>query len=245
MVIWVYAGGGETEISGLIKFLQSNFPQIAFERQLPYGKKPGPKPRKLNPNKPKTLGITNRELRTKIKECLPLAIQDSKRTDKCMPSLILVIDDLDCRNLETQRGRFNHCLEQIPEASSIRRYVLFASPEIETWIVADWENTFAKHRDFKIRKRHQAMQHWLSSKHNFPFNQPEIFGKYDEKRDCCDKKLSELLIQVSINCSQEGEKEYKKSVHSAELLLSVNIFNILAKCPIVKEFYYFITNFDS
>lgn len=33
MVIWVFAGGGESEVRGLIPFLRKHFPGCTFERK--------------------------------------------------------------------------------------------------------------------------------------------------------------------------------------------------------------------
>jgi len=47
VVVWVFAGGGEAEVRGLIPFLQKNFPGCQFERKTPARIKPGPKPGKV------------------------------------------------------------------------------------------------------------------------------------------------------------------------------------------------------
>ncbi|MDD1428476.1 hypothetical protein MEO94_29330 [Dolichospermum sp. ST_sed9] len=48
MVVWVFAGGGEAEVRGLIPFLEQNFPGCKFERKTPVLQKPGPKPGKVS-----------------------------------------------------------------------------------------------------------------------------------------------------------------------------------------------------
>ena len=52
MVVWVFAGGGEAEVRGLIPFLEKNFPSYKFERKTPVLQKPGPKPGKAKRNIP-------------------------------------------------------------------------------------------------------------------------------------------------------------------------------------------------
>ncbi len=47
MVVWVFAGGGEAEVRGLIPFLEKNFPGCSFKRKTPINQKPGPKPNKI------------------------------------------------------------------------------------------------------------------------------------------------------------------------------------------------------
>ena len=48
VVVWVFAGGGESEVRGLIPFLEQNFSNCKFERKTPARQKPGPKPGKGN-----------------------------------------------------------------------------------------------------------------------------------------------------------------------------------------------------
>jgi len=69
-------------------------------------------------------------------------------------------------------------------------------PEIEAWIIADWNNSIAKHPDF--RGRHERMRWWLSTQRKVSFENPESFSEYDSKRDCCREKLSDDLIESSV-----------------------------------------------
>lgn len=46
MVVWLFAGGGESEIDGLVPFLRKHFPHCHFERITPARIKRGPKPGK-------------------------------------------------------------------------------------------------------------------------------------------------------------------------------------------------------
>jgi hypothetical protein len=44
MVVWLFSGGGEAEVRGLVPFLKANFPEYQFERKSPVRRKPGPRP---------------------------------------------------------------------------------------------------------------------------------------------------------------------------------------------------------
>jgi hypothetical protein len=44
LVAWVFAGGGDSEIRGLIPFLRMRFSGYDFERKTPVRQKRGPKP---------------------------------------------------------------------------------------------------------------------------------------------------------------------------------------------------------
>lgn len=236
MVVWVFAGGGETEVAGLIKFLQMLFPQnFVFVRKTPFDStKKGAKP-----NRKSTLGITGKSLIQAIKKYLPLALL----VERNKPNLILVVDDLDCCDLENQRQSLLDCIDQISGTENIEKYIAFAAPEIEVWIMADWEHTIAK--SAKFRNRQKAMVYWLSTQKQFPFDQPENFGEYDPKGKACKEKLSELLISASSQTPEDQGKEYKKSEDSSELLLRIEKTILCLKCPIFRHFYNFMQTLNT
>ena len=236
MVVWVFAGGGETEVAGLIKFLQKLFPQnFVFERKTPFDStKKGAKP-----NRKSTFGISNTSLIEAIQKYLPLAFLNEKHK----PDLILVMDDLDCGNLDHQRQQFLDCITNIDKTKNIDRYIAFAAPEIESWIIADWDHTLAKAEKFKAR--HQRMRHWLSTQKKVPFDQPESFGEYDPNKKSCKEKLSNLLIEASSQEIEDQGKEYKKSEDSPELLLRIEKEILVQKCPMFRHFYYFIQTLNT
>ncbi|MGL5033910.1 MAG: DUF4276 family protein [Microcystaceae cyanobacterium] len=234
MVIWVFAGGGETEASGLIKFLQRLFPTYVFRRYTPFDStKKGAKP-----NRKSTFGISNTSLIQSIQKYLPLAFLN----EKYKPDLILVLDDLDCANLDYQRQQFLDCIAKIDNTENINRYVAFAAPEIEAWIIADWDHTLAKAEKFKAR--HERMRYWLSTQKKVPFDQPESFGEYAPDKKACKEKLSNLLIEASSQQIEDQGKEYKKSEDSPELLLRIEKEILYPKCPIFREFYYYLENLN-
>ncbi|HLO86371.1 MAG TPA: DUF4276 family protein [Nostocaceae cyanobacterium] len=229
VVVWVFSGGGEAEVAGLIPFLQKNFPGCKFERKIPAIKKPGSKPNKAN-----SYGNTGKSLIAEINKKLPLALQ--KQSGEC--DLILVFDDLDCREPEAQKIKILEAISKIPEANNINKYIGFAAPELEAWIIADWNNTIAKHRDF--RGRHERMRWWLSTQKNIPFDQPESFSEYDAEKDCCKEKLSTALIESSE--LDENVERFYKSTHTPELLLDINCQEVQQKCPIFREMYNYLNN---
>lgn len=103
---------------------------------------------------------------------------------------------------------------------------------MEAWIISDWENTIAKHIDF--RQNQQAMQHWLIE-NKVSFDTPETFSFYNETKNSCHDKLSELLIESS---RQKNQTVYSKSQHTPFLLYdSLNPEVVARKCPIFKDFF--------
>jgi hypothetical protein len=233
MVVWVFAGGGEAEVRGLIPFLEKNFPGCRFERKTPVIQKPGPKP-----NKAVSYGRTGQSLREQISRELLIALKYNPNT--C--DLILVFDDLDCRNPEKQRQDFLAAISAIPESTDIAKFVGFAAPELESWIVADWSNSIGQHPDF--RSRHERMRWWLSTQGKIPFDSPESFSEYDNKRGCCQEKLSEALIESSvIEESDRALTRFSKGLHTPQLLLDVQPNEVQRKCPLFRELYNYLSSF--
>jgi hypothetical protein len=170
---------------------------------------------------------------------LPLAFLN----EKYKPDLILVVDDLDCGELDHQRQQFLNCIANIANTENIDRYIAFAAPEIESWTIADWDHTLAKAEKFKAK--HQRMRHWLSTQKKVPFDQPESFGQYDRNKNSCQEKLSNLLIEASSQEIEDQGKEYKKSEDSPELLLRIEKEILVQKCPMFRDFYYFMQRLNT
>lgn len=253
MVIWVYAGGGESELGqrnkhnsmlengGLINFLKKNFPNCTFERKTPIRQKPGGKANKPNISYGKT-GIS---LIAQIKEELSNALKNEP--NQC--SLILIFDDLDCRNHKEQKDKFlstvNEILANFNLTDQIPIFVAFAAPEIESWLIADWDNSIARHTDFRINKRHEKMRNWLSSQCKIPFDNPESFSKYDPNKKACQEKLSDLLIESTIREDPNNlhQNRFSKKEHTPLLLLSLDPNIVKDKCPLFREFYEYLNKF--
>jgi len=235
VVVWVFAGGGEAEVRGLIPFLEKIFPGCRFERKTPVGKKPGPKP-----NKAASYGKTGKSLIEQIKKELPIALRNEP--NRC--DLILVFDDLDCRDPVIQREKILQELLKIPGCAEIDQFVGFAAPELEAWIIADWDNSLAKNSDF--RGRHQRMRWWLSTQKHIPFDNPESFSEYDQQRDCCQEKLSDALIESSVQDEADrNQPRFSKGLHTPLLLREINPNEVQRKCLLFREMYNYLNDFCS
>jgi hypothetical protein len=233
VVVWVFAGGGESEVRGLIPFLERNFPGCRFERKTPVRQKPGSKP-----NKATSYGRTGQSLIDQISEQLPIALQYEPNT--C--DLILVFDDLDCRSPENQKEKILEAISKVPESGEIEKFVGFAAPELESWIIADWSNSIGQHPDF--RSRHQRMCWWLSTQRNVPFENPESFSEYDLDKDCCQEKLSEALIESSILDDFDSSfSRFSKGLHTPSLLLDIRPDEVQQRCPLFRELYNYLNSF--
>ena len=232
VVVWVFSGGGEAEVRGFLPFLEKTFPGCRFERKTPVRQKPGPKA-----NKAGSYGRTGQSLIEQIKQELPLALK--AEANKC--DLILVFDDLDCRDSQTQKSKILAELSKIPECAALNKFVGFAAPEIEAWIIADWNNSIAKNSDF--RGRQERMRWWLSAEKNVPFDSPESFSEYDREKDCCREKLSEALIESSVYQAERHNTRFSKGLHTPLLLISIDPNEVQKKCPLFRELYNYLNNF--
>lgn len=120
MVVWVFAGGGVSEMTALVPFLYKHFSGCSFERKTPYRKKPGPKLGK--PKARSSLGKTGKSLAEQIKSELAIALKSG------FSDLILVIDDLDCNDAKTREKIFLDAIDSIPGTTEIVKQVV-SSPD--------------------------------------------------------------------------------------------------------------------
>lgn len=231
MVVWVFAGGGESEVRGLIPFLEKQF-DCTFERKTPIRQKPGPKP--LKTRNAQAYGKTGKSLAEQIEKELRIALKQGQ----C--DLILVVDDLDCHDAQKQEERFLRAIDSVPGAAEIKKIVAFAAPELEAWLIADWDNTIAKDVDF--RRDHLAMRWWLSHEKNVPFDAPESFSLYDPSKKACQEKLSDAIIE---SAWEKGSEAFSKAIHTPRLLQKINPKTVSQKCPLFRALHTFLSDFCS
>lgn len=236
MVIWLFAGGGEAElgeregsIKGIVYFFEKHFPDIIFERITPVrNKRP---PHRVNPNAAiNALGKTGVDFAKQIKAKL----DDKIRYGNPLCDAILILDDLDCCCNTDRQALFENTINQSGNGAfdSIKRIIGFAAPELESWVIADWNNTIANHIDF--RQNQQAMQDWLIA-NEVSFDTPEVFSFYDDSKHSCHNKLSDLLIESS---RQKNQTTYSKAKHTPFLLYeSLRPEVVAEKCPFFRDFF--------
>jgi len=244
VVVWLFASAGHSEIKALPQFLNKNFPRLNFQRKFPASRKPAPKLRSDRVPNPLSQGASGKHLA----RCITQVLKDSFSKGSEICDLILVIDDLDCCNQEQRNTIFLEAIvkafkdlqdeykltpEQIEKISAIPKYIGFAVPEIESWIIADWSNTIAGNSS-KFRTREVLMKRYLQNK-NVPCDAPESFGEFDPEKQACKEKLSELLIESS-HCkptedSVYGFETYSKALNTPEMLLNLDMQTVSSKCP--------------
>ena len=221
MIVWVFSGGGETELEGLIPFLNQHFPNLHFQRRTPVKKKPGPRPGRLN-----ALGKTGKSLIEQMKQHLKRALQEKETCD-----LVMTFDDLDCLNQDKQTDLFTNALDTFTELSLKPRVIAFAAPEIDSWIAADWAESMGRHVHF--RDHHVPISRKLG-KYGLDFKAPETFSELNQAGDACKEKLSALLVQASDAFTGH---HFSKAVHTPEMIQMVRPDVVRKKCPIFHHFF--------
>lgn len=236
MVIWLFAGGGESElgerdgdIKGIVHFFEKHFSDFTFQRITPARNKRTPTRVKSNAATD-ALGKTGESFAKQIKAKLEDAIK--YRNPLC--DVILILDDLDCYCNIERKALFDNTINQAGsgEFKNVHRIIGFAAPELEAWIIADWNNTVANHIDFRQNQR--VMQEWLIA-NDVSFDSPEIFSFYDQSKNSCHEKLSDHLIESS---RQKNQTVYLKAKHTPFLLhQSLKPDVVAGKCPVFREFF--------
>lgn len=251
VVVWVFSGGGEAEVRGLFPLLTSIFPALSFERRFPVGIKANPKklPRYGSDaaykaaQKNHARGATGKNLCEQIKKSLTLGITHDQHAD-----LILIFDDLDCHDAQTQCGLFRNTIQEVLVANStcIPYLIAFAAPELEAWLIADWQNTMALDNDFrqhayKIQQcLKQSTKEIIDFQQSVDFQEPESFSHFSPKKQACEEKLSAKLQAC---CKANGAKPYTKDSDTARMIKKLKAENVAQRCPHFKHLYTALTAF--
>lgn len=217
MVVWLFAGGGHTELR-LPPFFEKYFPACRFERALPV--------RERGPAMGGGMGHTGKSLLERVQKRLQEMLQHS-----APPDIILILDDLDCRDGPQAEHALRATVATIPKVGATPLVIALAAPEIESWLLADWAHTFGQYS--KFRARSQEMQHYLSTTGQVPFAQPETFSTYDPDKKSCREKLSDAIAEAA--CRSMGHFSKKEDTPALLPLLNPDI--VSGKCPHFRKFW--------
>jgi len=151
----------------------------------------------------------------------------------------IVEDDLDCRFHEMSevdildyRNRIQAEVNRLMK-KEVPVIFLFASPEIESWFLVDWEHTFQKvyvNRFFTNRLRvyvdHEVVkEYWQTGIEKYGI----INGVYTKLSD----KIIDAILQVTIdNGIQDNSLRYSKRDHGDMMLRNAVPENLLEKCAL-------------
>lgn len=158
-------------------------------------------------------GITGEALIEKMKTIMTRYKQDYQHLD-----WVVLIDDLDCAPSQAV-SVLEQEVSQILD-KSIQLLILYASPEVEAWFVADWDHSFGKRYPRAIADQ---LRHGLS-RHTPPVNRNsiEIFGRPMKALGGCTTKLSEVIQTVfSGEITSSVPYEYSKRYDGNEMLSNI------------------------
>jgi len=212
---------GHTETGALQEFLSKFAPGLRFERRFPHCKKPAPKFGRTHPTPVQnSSGCTGQALidamLVRLKKYPPVA------------DVILLVDDADCR-FDSNAAYEEDCGTLQKEITSalgreVTFVALFAAPEIESWLIADWDNAFASWYGADVAN---ALLYALSSQ-LFPKSSIETYGYPELPEGGCSKKLSDTIREAFIGLPYG--KRYSKASDGIEMLRGINPANVAASC---------------
>lgn len=179
-----YVTGGHTECGAIESFLGKINRNIKYERRFPAVNKPAAKIDRLHPVPvPADQGITGESLVDRMLDRLEQFPPDA--------DYILLIDDTDClfsceSDLIKYASKISEKINKLhPEKYTL--LTLFQSPEIESWFVADRNNSFAVlYPEIK-----DILNRYLNSLYD-GIDMIELFGQ-PRTASGCSKKLSVLI----------------------------------------------------
>jgi len=190
----VFCTAGYTETGGLQEFLRKLRGDVAWERCFPAVDKPAPK---LG----RTIAAPRREHAGASGERLAGAMLERLREhysgDRCPFDFVLLADDADCRFAERpdEMAAWHAELARAVRSAvghPLPVYVLLASPEVESWLLSDWEMGFGgQYHDIGIALR-RHIGNCLLAGAGLTWDDLEDFGGR-QVGGTCERKLSDAL----------------------------------------------------
>jgi hypothetical protein len=240
MRVGYFCTAGFTELNGIEPFLRRINPDVEWVRCFPATRKmPYPRPQRSDDPKkehipvPAHSGSTGEELIRQLLECWPYW------KNQC--DAWLLIDDLDCRFCSeggVSKEAWLRRLEQRLQAAQLPSMpiLLLASPEIEAWMIADFEEGFQWHlKNIGYAGLAFPFQEWLK---NRLAGTLEAYGCPHQDQGCCHKISEEIqgwfFSQTNILPSrpQPDRLEYSKRFDGPKLLARLRPEKVAEHCPL-------------
>ncbi|MGN0407700.1 MAG: hypothetical protein ACI4EJ_05540 [Bacteroides sp.] len=247
---------GYTEAGVMQSFLRKINGNYEYKQYLPNKtiKKKGD-PKIINPQ---ISGLTGQALLEKI-----YSILEKHRNEINQCKAILIEDDLDGKFHEYSDDEVIGYKKQITDrvheklGSELPVVIMYASPEIESWFVADWKNgfeflytgsgvikdvssnarqLFAYHLRQYIRK--EILKEYADDIENYGWFDGEYIKLSDELIDAVQTKVKEYMSGLqtlnSIQLKEIVESRdlyYSKNLHGSTMLRQIQPTIVLEKCP--------------
>jgi hypothetical protein len=225
-----FCTAGHTEAGGIDRFLKriDSGEDVDWVRCFPAIRKPGPKLGRATPKH--RAGLTGPGLVGEMLERLAEYHRPKHPTNKGDPlDVVVFIDDADCRfegdpaKLEAWSAARSADVRAAIGDPSTPFVALFASPEVEAWFVADWEQGFGfEHRRLSSKEKHfrAHMEELLGAVASI-----ESYGGGLVNGSCANK-LSEKLHGLVTRLGGS----YSKGMHGQEMLLRIRPEKVAEVC---------------
>lgn len=221
-----FCTAGHTEAGGMQMFLDRiDRTRAVWERCFPAVHKPGPKLRRPAPKEKE--GLTGQRL---VREMLHRLESFHRAGMPDALDLVVFIDDADCRFegdpaklqawLSDRRGE----VSAATQSEDLPFIALFASPEVEAWFLADWEQGLGREYE-KLATGDKPLRAHVEQLLGGPTDTVESFGGA-LVNGSCENKLSERL-QALIERLGEG---YSKRSHGQDMLRRIRPEKVAAVC---------------
>lgn len=212
--------------------------RIEWSRQFPARRKPGPKLGRVSLRDAEHTGFTGLRLTKMMLERLRKHPESARELHA-----VVLIDDADCRFCEdgallAWELQLERDVQEATSRPDIPFIALLASPEVEVWLLADWERGFGGHYPTLQHALgvHLAQSDILGRR---PWTQVETYGcPYDHARGSCTNKLSEVIDRLlcAIKSPPPAPPEarvYSKRTDGPDMLRQVRPDVVAQTCRIV------------
>lgn len=226
--IGYFCTAGHTEAGGMQVFLARIEPlRATWERCFPAVVKPGPK---LGRAVPKArAGLTGHDL---VQEMLGRLAKYHRSGMPGALDLVVFIDDADCRFADEVTQLQPWLLDRGREVSAavqndrIPFVALFASPEVEAWLLADWEEGIGREHK-RLSTGEKSLRAHVEELLGGPLDTVEAYGG-GLVNGSCRHKLSERLQSLLIRLGAG----YSKSIDGTALLRRIRPDKVADVCQV-------------
>ncbi|WP_424768332.1 hypothetical protein [Paenibacillus sp. sgz302251] len=239
--IGCFVTGAWTEAGAMTSFLKKVNGNYEYTQLLPN------KPKFRRGLDPKVSGLTGDSL---IEEMY--VRMKRYKSEYAKYAAFIIEDDLDCRFHDKNDVQIHEIKKGIQHevnniiGKDIPLIFLLASPEIESWFLTDWSNTFSKlyKNDFFLNRlriyidRHIIKDYWEIGIERYGIIEGKYFKLSDQIMDAVQTGVKEeLLLKISGNYKKKVQMifedrslYYSKRTHGDQMLRLLSPENLLDKC---------------
>lgn len=227
-----FCTAGHTEVGGIDRFLNriASEPEVRWERCFPAVRKPAPKIGKPGLERPAPKGREGLTGASLVSEMMERLAEYHRAGSKGALDAVVFIDDADCRfegdpaKVEAWTGARAAEVRAKTGAPSIPFVALFASPEIEAWFLADWEQGFGVEYD-KLATGERHLRAHVEELLGSAIGSVEGYGG-GLVNGACANKLSEKLQGLVTRLGGA----YSKRMQGQDMLLRIRPEKVAQEC---------------